>query len=456
MVPLGPFVGHTTQTSTRLWVRCATGVSNLVEILPGGVNLAADLTDLERGVYILDVEGLAPGTAHTIIVRDDDGAPIGAPVRVTTASAAPSTMRLWFGSCYSRFSGTAIWNTMLKRMPIAPPDALFLLGDQAYADEGREWPGQGLPYFTQTGAALEASYESLYERSWTDSVVANVLASVPTYMTWDDHDLVDDWGSDPSKRLTLAPARAQYNAISRVYRRYQRSRGPGPIDAALDYGVQIGTIAVYMMDLRSQRGVDAATPIVGNAQHQRLSEWIDGLGDEVQLLVVGSSVPITFINQATVKAGMDDNRDLELDLADQWNYPGRAPNLNDNRPELVRLLDRLCAWQAGGRQVIVVGGDVHMAYGHKLRSNDGKEILSLVTSPLAAGPMDSFKQELLEGGILFKNHLVVPGYRGACLVDEVIFDPNFGELVLDTRKGRYSFSIIRSNATSELIHEGKL
>jgi hypothetical protein len=172
--------------------------------------------------------------------------------------------------------------------------------------------------------------------------------------------------------------------------------------------------------------------------------------------VVGASVPITFVNQATIKAGMDDHKDLDFDLADQWNYPGRPPNLNDNRPELVRLLGTLCAWQESGRQVMVVGGDVHMAYGHKLRSKDGKEILSLVTSALAADPIDGFKRELLEAGIVYKNHLVVPDYRGACLVDEVIFEPNFGELVLDTQKGKYSFSIIRSNAVRVPIIEGKL
>jgi len=456
MIALGPFVGHTTQTSTRLWVRCEGGVNSVVDILPGNVGLATDVTDLDRGVFLLDVEGLTPATAYTIVVRDGTGAPIGAPVRVTTASAAPTTLRLWFGSCYSRHNGAGVWDTMFKRMPIARPDALFLLGDQAYADDSREWPGQQLPFTTQSGAALEASYESLYERSWSNSFVASVLASVPTYMTWDDHDLIDDWGSDPRKRVTDANAKVQYDVISRVYRRYQRSLGPGVPGDPLDYGVQIGTIAVYMMDLRSERGVDPASPIVGEAQHGRLSNWISGLGDEVQLLVVGASVPITFVNQSTIKAGMDDNKDLQFDLADQWNYPGRPPTLNDNRPELSRLLGTLCAWQQSGRQVMVVGGDVHMAYGHKLRSKDGKEILSLVTSPLAGDPIDEFKQQLLEAGVVYKNHLVVPDYRGACLVDEVIFDANFGELVLDTQKGKYSFSIIRSNAVSEQICAGKL
>jgi phosphodiesterase/alkaline phosphatase D-like protein len=456
MLSLGPFVGHTTQTSTRLWVRCADGVSSVVDVLPGNIGLAADVSDLGREVFLLDVEGLAPATAYTIVVRDGNGAPLGAPVRVRTASGAAGMIRLWFGSCYSRSNGAAIWDTMFKRMPIAPPDALFLLGDQAYADDSREWPGQSLPYVSQSGAALEASYESLYERTWSNSFVANVLASVPTYMTWDDHDLIDDWGSDPRRRARDPHAKAQFDVISGVYRRYQRSRGPGHEGDPLDYGVQFGTVAIYMMDLRSERGVDPASPIVGRAQHQRLATWIDGLGDEVQLLVVGSSVPITFVNQATLKAGMDDGKDLAFDLVDQWNYPGKPPDFYDNRPELVRLLGTLCAWQESGRQVIVVGGDVHMAYGHKLRSKDGKEILSLVTSPLAGDPIDGFKQELLEAGVVYKNHLVVPDYRGACLVEDVIFEANFGELVLDTQKGKYSFSIIRSNAASEEICAGKL
>jgi PhoD-like phosphatase len=79
------------------------------------------------------------------------------------------------------------------------PELLFLLGDQAYVDEGsprtrerirarrdvEEPPGEEVVDFEE--------YTWLYEESWSDPMIRWLLSTVSTSMVWDDHDMSDDW-----------------------------------------------------------------------------------------------------------------------------------------------------------------------------------------------------------------------------------------------------------------------
>src|SRR5215210_2587719 len=79
------------------------------------------------------------------------------------------------------------------------PDALFLLGDQIYADEVSkgtlefirsrrdtdEGPGEQVADFEE--------YTRLYWDSWKEPVTRWLLSTVPSAMIFDDHDVNDDW-----------------------------------------------------------------------------------------------------------------------------------------------------------------------------------------------------------------------------------------------------------------------
>ena len=79
------------------------------------------------------------------------------------------------------------------------PDALFLLGDQIYADEvsegalkfirsrrdTSEGPGEQVADFEE--------YTRLYWDAWRDPVTRWLLSTVPSAMIFDDHDVNDDW-----------------------------------------------------------------------------------------------------------------------------------------------------------------------------------------------------------------------------------------------------------------------
>jgi PhoD-like phosphatase len=79
------------------------------------------------------------------------------------------------------------------------PEALFLLGDQVYVDEGsprtRERIHQRRGIETPPGDEVTdyEEYSWLYEEAWSDPLIRWLLSTVSTSMQWDDHDMSDDW-----------------------------------------------------------------------------------------------------------------------------------------------------------------------------------------------------------------------------------------------------------------------
>jgi hypothetical protein len=95
--------------------------------------------------------------------------------------------------------------------PSHRPDLLILLGDQVYADEtskkvrrflrrrranGRHGPVDQVVTFDE--------YTKLYLESWRDPEVRWLLATVPSVMIFDDHEIIDDWNTSASWRADMA------------------------------------------------------------------------------------------------------------------------------------------------------------------------------------------------------------------------------------------------------------
>jgi hypothetical protein len=81
------------------------------------------------------------------------------------------------------------------------PDVLLLLGDQVYADETSETTQRWLAARRDlddppgNGVADYEEYTHLYYESWLDPRIRWLLSTVPSFMIFDDHDVVDDWNT---------------------------------------------------------------------------------------------------------------------------------------------------------------------------------------------------------------------------------------------------------------------
>ena len=212
---LGPLLRYAGTESATFWVETSEACE--VEILDERVKT---FTVEGHHFALVLVESLEPGSIIPYEVRLDgrvvwpprDGRPLPA----VHTREGERQVRLIFGSCRvgdpqptggdAPTGIDALWTyaRQLQRGELNWPDALLLLGDQVYADEvspetaafirarrdTRDPPGGQVADFEE--------YTRLYRESWSDPDIRWLLATVPSVMIFDDHDVNDDWNISAS------------------------------------------------------------------------------------------------------------------------------------------------------------------------------------------------------------------------------------------------------------------
>ena len=214
---LGPLLRYTGSTQATVWVEtdspCEVAVLDARQrtfCVEGHHYALVVLSDLDEG-------SVRPYEVHLDGERvwpPDDGRP---PSRIHTREHERHA-RLVFGSCrvgdperppYTLapsehelgFGVDALWafSRRLQSEQEEWPDCLLLLGDQVYADETSEETrafirarrDTSLPPGEQVADFQE--YARLYQEAWSDPDIRWLLATVPSTMIFDDHDVHDDW-----------------------------------------------------------------------------------------------------------------------------------------------------------------------------------------------------------------------------------------------------------------------
>ena len=77
-----------------------------------------------------------------------------------------------------------------------------MMGDQVYMDEDK--PDMFADHFDSSPGGAARRWPRSTAPNWSRAPVRQVLANVPTYMVWDDHDIRDGWGSSAGDSPTLA------------------------------------------------------------------------------------------------------------------------------------------------------------------------------------------------------------------------------------------------------------
>lgn len=242
-------VGHTTATSTRLWVRTAQpgdytlllypgrkdkqdnlyegfkSVPYDVSVLPPYVRTLSFSTDFETDTtHVLDIDDLEPLTEYRYALYGTDEAGNSRILlgqdqryRFRTMPEAAAPLSFAFFSCHMPYDTTlfgqtettsmAIWECLNETLERYYQDDLrFVIGggDQVYTDGVDTlniWEFLNKTMCRQDGALLPTQddmvswYRDIYRGYWGFGSVRKVFANYPTYMIWDDHELGDGWGS---------------------------------------------------------------------------------------------------------------------------------------------------------------------------------------------------------------------------------------------------------------------
>ncbi len=280
-------------------------------------------------------------------------------------------------------------------------DALIMVGDQVYADDMNFIaPDQRVDEFLKR-------YREVFSRPH----LGELMSSVPTYMTLDDHEIEDNWPSKADQRDLLT----KYPAAIHSYSIYQMSHSPLPfldddgkhlagVPNHFWYAFRDGCCDFFVTDTRTER--IPGEEIISQIQMNALKNWLDDGSGRVKVIV--TSVPLF----PDSRSGADD----------KWG------GFIAQRDELLNFIhDRKV------RRVLTLSGDVHASMSVDLESASDPDfrIVSVISSPFYwPYPHPSRRSFQLEGDL---NSISPYGFR-LRNPGPVVCTENFTRLSVDLKK----------------------
>lgn len=268
-----------------------------------------------------------------------------------------------------------LWDEMVAEHIRHPFSLLLMGGDQLYADElwttvpkMREWGELPRQQKIQRQpsqvmlAQLDSFYEKLYRERWGQESMSLMLASVPSIMMWDDHDIFDGWGSYPKDMQACPVYQAVFTVAKKYFELFQiRSHRNGSLLGAgsghYAFAVNFRRYHILALDNRGERSL---TRIMSEQQWTDVNRYLDNSATEGDLLVL-SGVPVVYRDFSLTETVYDATpwqEELTDDLKDHW----RAKEHQGERARLImRLLSNASGrGQGGARRTVLLSGDVHI------------------------------------------------------------------------------------------------
>jgi len=264
----------------------------------------------------------------------------------------------------------ALWAKMAESHQDKPFALLLMGGDQLYADEMwssvptlKAWgklsrKKKVASAFTKTmEQQVERFYEDLYRSRWNDPNMAQLFASVPSVMMWDDHDIFDGWGSYPKDMHECAVYQGIFRTAKQYFELFQiRSRQNSSllnVDAGhYAFGFQFRGFHILAMDNRCERTLKQ---VMSPQQWTDLIQYLDQANSGHMLLL--SAVPVVYRDFSFTETAFDVTpweEELTDDLKDHW----RA---KEHQCERARLIMRMLAnHNKRGCKTVILSGDVHI------------------------------------------------------------------------------------------------
>lgn len=401
--------GDVTQTSATVWSRADRASRMIVELANNesfkNVRRVVGPDAFEHSDYTakLRVFGLKPGEPvfYRVCFQDlNESSKTSAPVtgRFTTPSTEPRDVQFaWSGDTVGQGYGIDLARGGMKTFETIrslAPDFFVNSGDIIYADnplasemrldDGTIWKNIITEGKSKVAESLE-EFRSNYRYNLMDANVRRLYAEVPTFVQWDDHEVLNNWYPTEQLKddrysvksvsflaarakqafLDYLPIHASNDGMSRIYR-------------TIPYGP---LLEVFFIDLRSYRGVNSPnrqtemneqSAYMGKQQLQWLKAKLKA--SQATWKVICSDMPIGIL----VRDGKED-------------FENAA---NGNGPALGRELEiaDLLRFMKGNniKNTVWLTADVHYAASHyydpgKAVFKDFEPFWEFVSGPLHAG-----------------------------------------------------------------------
>ena len=298
-----------------------------------------------------------------------------------------------------------LWERMCEEHKKEPLSLLIMGGDQLYADE--IWDSSLAPTVVDWSELsrskmisycatatmpneLDCFYETLYAKRWSNPHMAHMMASVPTVMMWDDHDIFDGWGSYKPDLQDCKVFQAIFQAAWRYFDLFQlRSCNNKTLlksGAHGSFGLRFRDYLILGLDNRSER---TRNRVMSPCHWNDIKRWLKTqCGSDGNLLVL-SAIPVvyrSFAGVETILTATPWEEESEDDVLDHWSareHQGERMKLIMNLMDFVGRTDCRC---------IILSGDVHVgALGIIRDTRDNREIHQLISSGIVHPPPNAIE-----------------------------------------------------------------
>lgn len=265
-----------------------------------------------------------------------------------------------------------LWEKMAENHGQEPYALLLMGGDQLYADEIwsvvptlNEWGSLSRKDKIKRKATVQMKeqidrfYDGLYQQRWREVNMSLMLASVPTVMMWDDHDIFDGWGSYPEDLQTCDVFKAIFDQAKRYFELFQirSKRNSSLLNPNSNHYAAAFKFFEYHILALDNRAERTLTQIMSGDQWRVVIDYLSNKATTDNLLVL-AGVPVIYRDFSLAEMGVDFTpweEELTDDLKDHW----RAKEHQGERARLImRLLEN--AKVRDKNRTVILSGDVHI------------------------------------------------------------------------------------------------
>ncbi|HEK1684216.1 TPA: alkaline phosphatase D family protein [Pseudomonas putida] len=481
-------IGHVTPESARIWVRVYRPgnwtlvwskkriIANLATL--DGKTLADFLVQFKCRsaqhtfswdddlTHTFDLKDLTADTEYFYYLMTDEGdgtdtfrkTEIGCykTLSFTTATTAAMDFSFGFYSCHDPFNANGsfgAWPLFVERMDAARARFAIGGGDQVYVDsqDSKYFPDVWkwlkdnkdalVSAYSQNGKLDTAKlqqylvnlYRWYYRVYWKFAHLQDLFSRYPQYMIWDDHEIMDGWGSrTKAERIGLITryfkrdneaidqqlVDAMWFAARTAYFEYAHSHNPKtnvtrrkleehPDDCQWDYSFEQCGVPFFVLDLRGHHDVESPAKnhvLLGIEQTERFEDWLKAQGkrNASPLVFVVSPVPFVHWKSFVMTAGsmVPSAKD---DVMDEWDHPTNHAERDHLLEVIFKTLDK------HGKTLVFISGDVHCAATFRLSHGQYPnasiyQVTSSAISRMPAGQMAS--SVIARTGTLYGNDAV--------------------------------------------------
>ena len=275
----------------------------------------------------------------------------------------------------------------------AEDDFILMLGDQIYGDHGdgrnllSKVPGfrVGMLFIPVISKKLLTFQHFLnhYYKAFRKKHKRKVMASIPTYMIFDDHEVHNDWGSNkflnaPEDYRVLRDGLRAYNLYQVSHPDIQVPKVSLPTNTQIQQGVELpeakyyyefthGKSGFFVMDTRFNK-----IPLNESATNQSERRMVSAVQmDALKKFLRDNHTLVKFVATSVPMAPDSKSGDKCLtgifDNSPEDRWEGHA----DQRKIILDIIR-----QENIRNVIFLSGDVHVSYAFDIRENENNSIIA--------------------------------------------------------------------------------